>query len=113
MGLYWLRGLDERMWTGRSAAAGLAAAHVDGQLYEDLEVLQRLAAAVGPQMGDADLSAERHSIREAHHHFKHRESVFLLDAERNVLGEEPPGSSSTAPRPELAVVDDVLRSGLP
>ena len=113
VGLYWLRGLDERMWTGRSAAAGLAAAHVDGQLYDDLEVLQRLAAAVGPQMGDADLSAERHSIREAHHHFKHRESVFLLDAERNVLGEEPLGSSSTAPRPELAVVDDVLRSGLP
>ncbi len=113
VGIYWLRTVDERMWSGRSAAAALAAAHVDGQLYEDLEVLQRLAANVGTQMGDADLSAERHALREAAQHFRHRESVFLLDAERNVLGEEPGGGASAAPRPELTAVDEVLSTGRP
>ncbi len=113
VGLYWLRGLDERVEAGRTAAAGIAAAHVDAYLNDDLEVLQRLAAAVGPALGDAELSAERQALRDAHHHFKHRESVFLLDAERNVLGEEPGGGATTAPRPEVTLVDDVLRSGLP
>ena len=113
VGLYWVRGLDERVEAGRTAAAGIAAAHVDAYLNDDLEVLQRLAAAVGPVMGNADLSAERQALRDAHHHFKHRESVFLLDAERNVLAEEPGGALTAAPRPEVTLVDDVLRSGIP
>jgi signal transduction histidine kinase len=113
VGLYWVRGLDDRIAAGRTASAELVAAHVDSHLNDDLEVLQRLAAAVGPTMGDADLTAERLALRDAHHHFKHRESVFLLDAERNVLGEEPGGGVSTAPRPEVTLVDEVLRTGLP
>ncbi len=113
VGLYWLHVLDDRVEAGRMAAAGVAAAHVDSYLTDDLEVLQRLAAAVGNVMQNADLSAERLALRDAHHHFKHREGVYLLDAERNVLAEEPGGGISGAPRSEVALVDEVLKSGLP
>ncbi len=112
-GLLWLRSLDDRVTAARTTSAALVAAHVDSHLNDDLEVLQRFAAAVGSSMGDADLTTERTALRDAHHHFKHRESVFLLDAERNVLAEEPGGGVSTAPRPEVTLVDEVLRSGLP
>ena len=99
--------------TARTLRRFERSAKADYYLTDDLEVLQRLAAAVAPVMGNAELSAERLAVRDAHHHFKHRESVFLLDAERNVLAEEPGGALTAAPRPEVTLVDDVLRSGIP
>jgi signal transduction histidine kinase len=113
VGLYWLRALDDRILTGRLAAASTVAAHYDEGLTIDLEVLQRLAAAVAPGFGDADLSDERHAVRDAHHQFRHREGVFLLDGERNVLAEEPVGPVSAAPREDIPLVEEVLRTGLP
>jgi signal transduction histidine kinase len=112
-GLYWLRALDDRILAGRLAAATLAAAHFDGQLTDDLEILQRLSAAVGSGFGDAELADERRAAREAHHQFRHRESVYILDAEGNVIAEEPPGPVSAAPHQDLPLVEEVLRTGRP
>lgn len=112
-GLFWLRDLDGRILGGRLSAAGLAAAHFDGQITDDLEVLQRLAATASSSFGDADAGPEKKAVREAHHGFRHRESVYLLDERRAVIAEEPPGPVSAAPADEAPLVDEVLRSGRP
>ncbi|BDG06864.1 ATP-binding protein [Anaeromyxobacter oryzae] len=112
-GLYWLRALDERVLAGRLSAAAAVAAHYDEHLTSDLEILQRLSAALSARFGDADLSDERRALRDAHVQFRFRERLFLLDAEQNVLAEEPTSPVSAAPREETSIVAEVLRSGVP
>ncbi|ACG73108.1 integral membrane sensor signal transduction histidine kinase [Anaeromyxobacter sp. K] len=112
-GIHWARNLDDRVVAGRMSAAAMAATHFDGVLTEDLEVLQRLASGVAQTMGNADLEEERRVVADAYHQFRHREGVYLLDAERNVLAEAPGGPRSAAPADDLTVVDEVLRTGLP
>lgn len=112
-GLYWMRALDERLLEGRIAAAGAVADHLDAELTGDLEVLQRLAAAVAPAFEDAAPAPERRLLREAHSQLRHREAVFLLDARRRVVAEEPQGPKSEAPREATQLVQEVLASGRP
>ena len=87
VGWYWLHTLDERLLSGRVAAVTAVAAHFDQELTGDLELLQRLAASVGPHLGQGKPEVEEKAVREAFAHFRHREAVFLLDLERRVLAE--------------------------
>jgi signal transduction histidine kinase len=111
--LYWMQRLDARFLAGRLAAASTVAAHFDAELTDDLEVLQRLAAAVAPSLGDRDTEPERRMLRETHHQFRHRESVYLLDVAGHLVAEEPQGSASSAPPGDDPLVQEVIRSGRP
>ncbi len=114
VGWLWMRALDERILSGRRSAAGAVAAHFDEELTGDLEGLQRLASAVGAIAGsDRSLSGAKQALRDAQLYFRHRQNVFLLDAERRVVAEEPAGPVSAAPRTAMPLVEEVLRSGLP
>ncbi len=111
---WWMQRLDDRLVAGRLSAASAVAAHFDADLTDDLEVLQRLAAAVAPALAEPSTNGvERRMLRDAYHQFKLRESVYLLDAEGRVVAEEPQGSASSAPRADDALVGDVIRSGRP
>ena len=112
-GLYWIRELDDRVLAGRTSAASAVAGHFDEELTSDLESLQRLASAVSPGFGDADLSDERRLVRSTHELFHHRETIFVLDREQNVLAEEPLGSLSEVPLAARPLVDEVLATGRP
>jgi signal transduction histidine kinase len=111
--MFWVSRLDERLLAGRLAAASAVAAHFDGELTDDLEVLQRLAAAVAPALVRAGGEEERRLLRETHHALRHRETVFLLDATGRVVAEEPQGSVSDAPAPGDPLVAEVMASGRP
>ncbi len=111
--LYWMRAMDERLLAGRLAAASTVAAHVDAELTQDLEILQRLAAAAAGGLEDADPAPEQRLLREAHHTFRHREAVFLLGAGRQLIAEEPQGPVSEAPRAAIPLVEEVLANGRP
>ncbi|WP_242352490.1 MULTISPECIES: sensor histidine kinase [Anaeromyxobacter] len=112
-GLYWMRGFDERILAGRNAAATAVAAHFDEGLTADLESLQRLASALSAGFGDADLSDERRLVRTGHESFRHRDTIFLLDREQNVIAEEPIGAVTEVPLAAQALVEEVLASGRP
>jgi signal transduction histidine kinase len=111
--LVWMRAYDQRLVAGRVAAAGAVADHVDAELTLDLEVLQRLASSAARALDERDPAAERQLLRDAVPHFRHRESVFLLDRARRVLAEEPQGRFSEAPQEAIALVDEVIASGRP
>lgn len=113
VGFAWMTAFDQRLVAGRLAAASAVAAHIDSELTFDLEVLQRLAAAAAPGLGDGDPAPERQLLRETLPHFRHRESVFLIDRAHAVVAEEPRGRFSEAPRMAIALVDEVLASGRP
>jgi len=112
-GWYWLTSLDERLVSSRVAAVVAVAAHFDQELTGDLELLQRLAAGIGPTLGQGDGQAEEKAVRDAFAHFRHREAIFLLDTERRVLAEAPRGRTSAAPQAAIPLVQEVLQSGLP
>jgi signal transduction histidine kinase len=111
--LVWMRAVDERLVSGRTAATSSVAAHVDDELTDDLEVLQRLAAVVAPALEGADADAQRRLLREAQHQLRHREPIFLLDAQGRLAAEEPQGPTSEAPRPGDPLVAEVMASGRP
>jgi signal transduction histidine kinase len=111
--LYWMGRLDGRVLAGRLAAASTVAAHFDAELTDDLEVLQRLAAAVAPALSESGTDVERRMLRDTHHQLRHRESVYLLDETGRLVVEEPEGSVSIAPAAGDALVQDVIRSGRP
>jgi signal transduction histidine kinase len=111
--LYWARAADERLLEGRVAAARAVAAHLDAELTADLEVLQRLAAAAAAGLADRDPAPERRLLREAFEHFRHREAVFLLDANGQLVAEEPQGPVSEAPRSAAPLVAEVVATGRP
>ncbi len=113
VGWYWLHTLDDRLLSSRVGAVVAVAAHFDQELTGDLELLQRLAAGVGPTLGQGDGVAEDKAVREAFAHFRHREAIFLLDAEQRVLAEAPRGRISAAPLFATPLVEEVLKSGLP
>jgi signal transduction histidine kinase len=113
VGWYWLHALDERLLSSRVAAVVAVAAHFDQELTGDLELLQRLAAGVGPTLGQGEGQAEEKAVHEAFAHFRHREAIFLLDAGRRVLAEAPGGRTSAAPLGATPLVQEVLQSGLP
>ena len=98
---------------GRNAAAGAVAAHFDEGLTADLEALQRLASALSAGFGDADLSQERRLVRAAHETFRHRETIFLLDRELNVLAIEPSGTLAEVLEAARPLVEEVLATGRP
>jgi signal transduction histidine kinase len=112
-GLHWLHSMDERVLAGRLAAAAAIAAHFDAQLTDDLELLQRLAAGVAGGLEDADLVPERRALREAHERFRHREALFLLGRNAEVIAEEPQAPYSGVPRAALPLVREVLANGRP
>jgi signal transduction histidine kinase len=113
IGWYWLRDLDGRLQASRVAAAETVAAHFDEELTGDLELLQRLAARIGSRLEVADPALVQQVVREAFSHFRHREAVFLLDADRQVVAEEPHGRVSAAPYSGIPLVEEVLATGLP
>jgi signal transduction histidine kinase len=113
VGVYWMHDLDGRLQAGRLASAETVAAHFDEELTGDLELLQRLAAGVGAKGARIDPAAASRAVRDAFAHFRHREAIFLLDAQRRVVAEEPAGPVSTAPRGALPLVDEVLAGGVP
>jgi signal transduction histidine kinase len=110
---WWAERIDARIVSARVSAAGAVAAHIDDDLTDDLEVLQRLAAAVAPALSDPGRDAARRLLREAHGQLRHREAIFLLDATGKVLAEEPQASASSAPAEGDALVAQVLASGRP
>jgi signal transduction histidine kinase len=112
-GFFWLEALDQRLVDARLAAAGAVAVHLDAELNEDLEILQRLATAVAPLDVAADRAAVQRAVREAHHGLRHRDLVFVLDREKRILAEEPTGALSEGPRDVLPLVDEVLAAGRP
>jgi signal transduction histidine kinase len=109
----WLRDLDGRLREARVNAAETVVAQFDQELTGDLELLQRLAAGIGSRLEAADPALMQRVVREAFAHFRHREAVFLLDADQRVVEEEPHGSVSAAPRAAIPLVDEVLATGLP
>jgi signal transduction histidine kinase len=113
VGLYWMRGFDDRIIAGRAAAANAAATHFDEELTADMETLQRLASALSASFGDGDQASERRAVREAYALFRHRETVFLLDRERHIIAQEPYGAMAELPPEAIPLVDEVLASGRP
>ncbi len=113
VGRYWLGDLDERLQGARVAAAESVAAHLDEELVGDLELLQRLAARIGSRLEAADPVLLQQVVREAFGQFRHREAIYLLDAGRRVVAEEPHGRVSAAPHGAIPLVEEVLASGLP
>jgi signal transduction histidine kinase len=111
--LYGIHSLDARALSGRAAAAGAVAAHLDGELTADLEVLQRLAASVAPALAARDEEGGRRLLREAQHQFRHREPVFLLDGAGRLVAEEPEAAVQEAPRAEHPAVAEAIASGRP
>jgi signal transduction histidine kinase len=112
VGITWLRALDERVIAGRVSAAAGVAAHYDEHLTGDLEVLQRLASALSAKFGSGELAEARRALRDAHGQFRFRERLFLLDAEQQVVAEEPTAPISAAPR-DARVVAEIMRTGVP
>jgi signal transduction histidine kinase len=114
-GVSWtrLRELDEELVAARRHAAVAVAEHVDEELTADLEVLQRLASA--PQLGlDRDrLESARTLLRGAYLHSQFKGGMFLLDAEGQVLAEEPRASRSAAPPAGLPALRQTLADGKP
>ncbi|GEJ58241.1 HAMP domain-containing protein [Anaeromyxobacter diazotrophicus] len=108
-----LRELDEEMVATRRHAASAVAEHIDEEVTGDLEVLQRLASA--PQLGfDGERSeGARALLRATYLHAQFRGGMFLLDARGRVVAEEPRGTHSAAPPPELPEVQQILRDGKP
>jgi signal transduction histidine kinase len=113
LGFYWLRALDERLLGGRVSAASTVAAHYDQELTGDLEILQRLASGMGPRLVKGSPADEAQAVQTAFSHFRHREAVYILDADRKVVAEAPHGRAYAAPRVAMGLVDEVLRTGLP
>jgi signal transduction histidine kinase len=111
-GLFWMDSLDERLVAARVAAATSVAAHIDSELNADLEVLQRLSAAIAALDGPDNDGAAR-AVREAHHQLRHRDVAFLLDRKGAVVAEEPPGSVVEMPAQVLPLVAEVVREGRP
>jgi signal transduction histidine kinase len=112
-GLWWLRALDARMLAGRVAAAGAVAAHLDAALTDDLEVLQRLGVAFGKPLQDHDVAPIERALRESHHQqVRTREALFVLDAKRRLVAEEPEGAveglADAGP-----LLDEVIATGRP
>jgi signal transduction histidine kinase len=112
-GLLWMRALDERLLAGRLSAASAVAAHVDASLTEDLEALQRLAGLVGAALLEGDLDATRRALRDAHPQFRHRDAMFVLDRQRRLVAEEPPGVLPDGAREALPLAAEVLAAGRP
>ena len=111
--VYWLRALDERLLAGRVTAASAVAAHVDAGLTSDLEVLQRLAAAVASPMEGGDGGAARRLLRDAQHQLRHHAAIFLLDRAGRLAAEEPEGPVPEARGAGDAVVAEVIAAGRP
>jgi signal transduction histidine kinase len=111
VGLAWLRALDERLVLERQAAAAAAADRIDEQLTEDLEGLQRLAAAVARDF-PGDGAVARRALREAVVDLRHRLAVYLLDADRRLLAEEP-GNGQAAAGTDGPLLAEVLATGVP
>jgi signal transduction histidine kinase len=112
-GLYWMRTLDERLVAGRLGGTSAVAAHVDAELTDDLEVLQRLASSVGGPLQEGDLGPVVRAVRDAHVTLRHRDAVFVLDAKRKVVAEEPPGVIAEVSRDAAPLVEEVLANGRP
>ena len=112
-GLFWARTLDERLLAGRQAAAAGVAAHIDSELTDDLEALQRLAGIVGTALQEDDHDAVKRALRDAYQHLRHRDVMFVLDSNRQVVAEEPHGVLSEAARNAIPLVDEVLANGRP
>jgi signal transduction histidine kinase len=112
-GLYWIRGFDERILEGGSAAAGAVAAHFDEGLTSDLESLQRLASALSAGFGDADHVEEQRLVRAAHESLRYRETIFVLDREQHLLAHEPPGALTEVAEAARPLVAEVLATGRP
>lgn len=113
VGLFWARSLDDRLLAGRLSAANAVAAHLDAELTDDLEALQRLAGSVAGALTEGDLGAVRLALRDAHPQFRHRDVMFVVDARRKLVAEEPPGILSEAARAAIPLVDEVLANGRP
>ncbi len=113
VGLVWMRALDERLLSGRTSAASAVAAHLDSELNEDLEALQRLAGLVGGPLANGDIVPVSHALREAHPQLRHRDAMFVLDARRNLVAEEPTGVMPEAAREVIPLVDEVFANGRP
>jgi signal transduction histidine kinase len=112
-GLVWMRALDARLLAGRVSAASAVAAHLDIELTDDLESLQRLAGHVAAGLAEGDAAPVKRALRDAHPQFRHRDVMFVLDAQRRVVAEEPPGALPGSAGTTIPLVGEVLASGRP
>jgi signal transduction histidine kinase len=112
VGLFWMRALDKRLLVGRISAVSAVAAHLDAELTDDLEALQRLAGMIGGALQDGDPAAVKRALRDTHHDFRHRDAMFVLDRRRNVVAEEPHGILAEA-ADAMPLAEEVLASGRP
>ena len=62
VGLFWMRALDKRLLVGRISAVSAVAAHLDAELTDDLEALQRLAGMIGGALQDGDPAAVKRAL---------------------------------------------------
>ena len=107
--IFWMRTLDARFVDVRLGAAAAVAAHVDAELTDDLEVLQRLAANLSA-LDQAGAATAQAAVRDAHHVQRELDEVFVLDRALQVVAEDPPGALGNAKIPLAA---EVLASGRP
>jgi signal transduction histidine kinase len=112
-GMYWVHALDERLLAGRVSAAAAVAAHVDAELTDDLEALQRLAGMAGAALLNQDAGAVKAALRDAHPQFRHRDAMFVLDRRRALVAEEPPGILPDRGSDVASLAQDVLANGRP
>lgn len=110
--LVWMQALDDRLVAARLSAVGAVAAHLDGELSGDLEVLQRLAATMAALDGP-DHEGTQRAVRDAHHLLRHRDVAFVLDRERRVVAAEPTGALDEPPPQIGPLLDAVLTAGKP
>ncbi len=92
VGLYWLRALDERLLAVRLGAASAVAAHLDSEVTEDFEMLQRLGSTIAGALADGEEEPVKRAVRDAHHLLRHREAVFILDVRGKLVAAEPEGA---------------------
>jgi len=112
VGWYWLDALGQRLVKGRVIGATTVAAHFDQEVNGDLELLQRLAARVGPHLGQPGAVEPGRAVEEALDQFRRRETIYLIDASRQVVAEAPRGGRAVL-RPDPALIEAVWRSGRP
>jgi HAMP domain-containing protein len=115
-GLSWSRlsTLDARLLGSREEAAVAVADHLDEELRGDLEALQRMASSLTPSLeGHRADAKEREILRRGYLGFRFVGGVFLLDAQGNLLLEEPARERPAVPSTDLPELGEVLRTGRP
>ena len=116
---WWRLGeLDEEMVNARRTAAGMVVEHIDEELTEDLEALQRVASDPQTLRGLEHLESARELFRTAYLHAQFQghsqfRGLFLFDREGRLVLEEPQSVHSAAPAADLPELRETLKDAKP